>query len=382
MSWKLLNFCCIILTVSLLAVLVVVPGATEELDNDPVVEIGDITRLQGVRTNQLSGYGLVVGLAGTGDSRSQIRDQSLSNMLERHGIEISSEEVNSKNVAAVMVTAELPAFSRSGDNIDVEVSSIGDAETLDGGTLLPTELRAHNDRVYAVAQGPVATGGFSVEEGGDSVRENHTTVAEIPNGALVEREVDMRLDDRKLSLLLDDSSMDNAKMIAEAINHEFMEENEDRSVARPVDGKEIRVEVPEMYRNRVVEYVSDINNLEVRPSIEPKVVISERTGTVVFTHNVRISTVAVSHGNLTVTVTTSEDASQPPAFSEGETEVTEETEIEVEREEGHMEIVEGKGTISDLVNALNTIGASPDDIITIMREIKSAGALHAELVIS
>ncbi|MFW6386608.1 MAG: flagellar basal body P-ring protein FlgI [Bacillota bacterium] len=386
MSWKFTKIYYIIFIVFLLMTLSVVPGMAEEMEkemkNDPVVEIGDITRLQGVRTNQLSGYGLVVGLAGTGDSRSQIRDQSMSNVLERHGLDISSEEVNSSNVAAVMVTAELPAFARNGDNIDVQISSIGDAESLDGGTLLSTELRAHNDDVYAVAQGPVATGGFSVEEGGSSVRENHTTVAEVPNGALVEREVEMRLDDRRLSLLLDESSMENAQMVSETINDQFREDNNESKVARPVDGKEIRVEVPDKYRNNVVEYVSEVNALEVRPSIEPRVVVSERTGTVVFTHNVRISTVAVSHGNLTVTVNTSEEVSQPPAFSEGETEETEETEIEVERGEGHMEVVEGRGTISDLVNALNTIGASPDDIITIMREIKSSGALHAELKIS
>ncbi|MDZ7672996.1 MAG: flagellar basal body P-ring protein FlgI [Halanaerobiales bacterium] len=345
-------------------------------NEDPIVKIGNITRIRGIRDNQLVGYGIVVGLAGTGDSnRSQATVQSVANMMGSFSIDVTPDQIRSQNLAAVMLTANLPPFVHSGDRIDVTVSSMGDADSLQGGTLIMSPLRAANNEVYAVAQGPISIGGFNAQGGGASVRQNHPTVGRMPNGALVEKEINFELDKEELRLLLQTPNFDTANNIANAINEKLQYNN----IAQAEDAGTVVINVPENYDDRVVDFIAQVNKTEVRTSMEAKVVIDERTGTIVMSHNVRISTVAVAHGNITVTIKTSEEVSQPPSFSDGETKVTTETEIEVEEEEGNIVVVSNENTINDLVTALNTIGATPRDIISILQKIKAAGALHGKI---
>lgn len=343
---------------------------------DPLVKIGNITRIQGIRDNQLTGYGIVVGLAGTGDSnRSQATLQSVSNMMGEFSIDVTPDQIRSKNLAAVMLTADLKPFVHSGDRIDVTVSSMGDADSLQGGTLVMSPLKAANGQVYAVAQGPVSIGGFNVQGGGSNVRKNHPTVGRIPNGALVEREIKFDLNKDQIKLLLQNPNFKTADNIAKALNNK-LEYNE---IANASDAGTVKVDVPDEFKDRVVDFIAQVNNTEVRSNMDAKIVIDEKTGTIVLSHNVRISTVAVAHGNISVTIKTKEEVSQPPSFSEGETEKTEETEIEVSEEEGNIVMISNENTIEDLVSALNTIGASPRDIVSIIQKIKAAGALHAKL---
>lgn len=347
---------------------------------DPVVAIGDITRIEGIRDNQLMGYGIVIGLAGTGDTnRSQATIQSVANMLENYGIKVFPDQVRSRNLAAVIVTATLPPFAHPGDRIDVTVSSLGDAQSLQGGTLLMAPLKAANGDIYAVAQGPISIGGFNSQQGGSQVRQNHPTVGRIPGGALVERALNININQDSLTYLLDNPNFETASFIAQAINNNFMYLPGNENIARAVDAGKVIVNVPTQYSDNVVDFIAKVNNFQVRSSMEAKVVINERTGTIVIGHNVRISTVSVAHGNLTVRVSTDQQVSQPDPFSGGETVTTTETTIEVEEEESHLMVVPNQGTISDLVTALNTIGATPRDIIAIIQQIKAAGALHAEL---
>lgn len=340
------------------------------------VEIGNITRLKGVRENQLIGYGIVVGLNGSGDSsRSQATVQSVANMLQNFGVNVDSNQVSSGNIAAVMVTASLPPFVHSGDKIDIAVSSLGDADSLQGGTLLLTPLQAPNGEIFASAQGPVSIGGYNVSGGGNTQRQNHPTAGRIPGGAMVEKELDGKIDSSSLTYILENPNFETASQIAARINS-----NLNSSAARAVDSATVNVSVPDNYSNRVVEFIAEINRVKVRPGLKARVVIDEKTGTVVFTHNVKISTVAVAHGNLSVKISTSTEVSQPPPFSEGETVETEETEIEVEEgDKSNLVVVRQENAIEDLVSALNAIGATPRDIISIIQKIKAAGALHAEL---
>lgn len=350
--------------------------------NDPLVRIADVTRIEGMRKNQLSGYGIIVGLAGTGDSSSsQATVQSVANMLDEQGIEVTADQIESQNVAAVMVTSTLPPYAYSGDQLDVTVSSVGDADSLQGGLLLQAPLKAANGEIYAVAQGPVSIGGYNIQAGGNSQRQNHPTVGRIPNGALVEKEMEFNFDRDNFTFILSQPNFTTARYMAEAINSQFRYLPGSPRLADPKNAAKVEVKVPRDYEDRVVDFISQVNNLEVRSSMEAKVVINEKTGTIVMGHNVRISTVSVAHGNLTVTISTTEQVSQPPSLSEGETEVTEETDITVEQDEAHMTVVESKGSIQDLVTALNTIGATPRDIIAIIQQIKAAGALHAKLEI-
>src|SRR6056297_1513478 len=375
----------ILKTVLILALLIVfsTPSAGAVSSNDPLVRIADMTRIEGMRTNQLSGYGLVVGLNGSGDSSSnQATVQSVANMLDEYGIEVNAEQIESQNIAAVIVTATLPAYAYSGDQIDVTVNSIGDADSLQGGTLLQTPLEAANGEIYAVAQGPVSIGGYNVQGGGgNSQRQNHPTVGRVPSGALVEREIEADLNKEEFTYILNQPNFTTARYMAQAINNQFEYLSDSSKIAKALSPARVKVDVPGEYDNQPVNFISQVNNLEVRSSMNAKVVINERTGTIVMGHNVRISTVSVAHGNLTVTISTTEEVSQPEPLSEGENEVTEDTEITVDEEEGHMTVVESKGTIQDLVTALNTIGATPRDIIAIIQQIKAAGALHAQLEI-
>ena len=346
--------------------------------NDPVVEIGNITRIKGLRVNQLIGYGIVVGLNDSGDSnRSQATVQSVANMLENFGVNVTGNQVASQNIAAVMVTAELPAVAHNGDQLDITVSSIGDADSLQGGTLLLTPLQAPNGQIYASAQGPLSVGGYSAGGGGNSEVQNHPTVGKIPNGALVEKEINSSLDGSNLTYVLSNPNFKTAGQITTAINKNFGD-----GTAQALNASTIHISMPKNFNNSMVDFIAEVNSLKVRPAVKAKVVIDERTGTVVFSHNVHISTVAVAHGNLSVRITTQEQVSQPPPFSEGETTVTEDVQIEVdEGQESNMLIVSQENTIEDLVTALNAIGATPRDIISIIQKIDAAGSLHAELEI-
>lgn len=363
----------ILLTIALISLVV-----TPVLASDVIVRVKDIAHIQGDRINQLTGLGLIIGLAGTGDGSSSMANvQMIANMLERYGLTVAPRDLRTRNVAAVMVTAELPPFARNGDNIDVVVSSFGDAKSLQGGVLLMTPLRAADGEVYAVAQGSVSIGGFNVSGGGAKVQKNHATVGRIPNGATVEREVGASFTNGNyLDLVLDSPDFTTVNRLVENINATF-----DTSVARALDKSTVEVLIPEEYQLDPVAFVARLEAIEVQPDTTAKVVINERTGTVVMGQNVRISTVAVAHGNLSVTITQSLEVSQPWPDSPGTTQVIPESQIEVAEEDARLMVVPSGASVNDLVKALNGIGATPRDIIAILQAVKAAGALHGELEI-
>ncbi len=344
------------------------------------VKIGDVTNIVGVRTNQLIGYGLVVGLTGTGDGSSEkFTIQSIVNMLKKMNVTLSDSIANSlqtKNIAAVIVTATLPPFSRQGDRIDVTVSSIGDAKSLQGGTLIMTPLKAANGRVYAVAQGPLSIGGFNFGSGGgNKVRKNHATVGRIPNGAIVEREVHVNLNSKnEITYSLKEPSFQLAVEIAKTINRFYR-----KNMAYPQDSGSVRVAVPPMYAGNVVELVSQINQLNVSAISKPKVVLDEKTGTVVIGGDVTIEPISISHGSLTVTIENKKTVSQPNALAEGKTKVVNNKKVTVDESQGKFLMFPQGAKVSDLVKALNKAGATPRDMMAIFQAIKAAGALNAEL---
>lgn len=339
--------------------------------------IKDIAKVQGIRANQLVGYGLVVGLAGTGDSTKSIQTmQSVANMLKSFGVTVTAAQLQSKNVAAVMVTAQLPPFFKQGDTIDITVSSMGDAKSIQGGTLLQTPLKAGNGQVYAVAQGPVSTGGFLASRGGSSQQKNFPTVGTTPNGAIVERDVPTQLSSNgSISLALAEPDFTTANRITEVINNRF------GGIAIARDPGTIEVIVPSEYRDDLVNFVAAVEELPVVPDNAAKIVINERTGTVVMGGNVTIDEVAVAQGGLSIKITKSYDVSQPPPFSGGATVVTPSTNVNVKEDEAHLVTLPATANVSDVVNALNAIGATPRDIISILQAMKAAGALHADLQI-
>ncbi|MFW5856017.1 MAG: flagellar basal body P-ring protein FlgI [Halanaerobiaceae bacterium] len=349
---------------------------TEGTKHDPRVRIGDITRISGERNNQLTGFGLVTGLADTGDSgQNEETLQTRVNVLKQFGIKVSEEELNDSNTAAVMVTATLPPYVNPGDEIDVTVSSWGDAESLQGGTLLQTPLVGADNNVYAVAQGAISIGGFDVQgRRGNQERQNHPTVGTMPRGAIVEDSLDQEIPEDEFSIYLDNGNFDTASQIVQTINEAYDRDD----LARAVTPSEVVVTVPEEVSSSM-EFIAQVNNLEVRPDVPARVVINEREGTIAMTHNVRISTVSVQKGDLSITITSQMNVDQPPPFSEGETVEGEQEEITVDEEESAMQMIEQQPTIEDLVVALNKIGATPRDMISIIKEIDSAGALHAEL---
>lgn len=342
--------------------------------------IKDIASIRGVRQNQLVGYGLVVGLDGTGDgTKSLFTVQSLASMLERMGVTIDPDQLKVKNVAAVMITADLPPFARTGSRIDVLVNSIGDAKNLQGGTLLLTPLKAADGKVYAVAQGPVSTGGFAYGQGsGTGVQKNFPTVGRIVGGATIEREIASNFNQREeLTLALHAPDFTTAMRVAQAINAAFGD-----SMANAPDAGTIKVSVPDIYRGRSVELVALIENLGVTPDRVSKVIINERTGTVIMGENVRIATIAIAHGNLSIQVSQSDSVSQPLPFSQGgQTVVTSDREVRVAEGSNPLFLVESGVSIGEVVRALNALGVSPRDLIAIFQALKAAGALEAELQI-
>ncbi|UOD35260.1 flagellar basal body P-ring protein FlgI [Deferribacteraceae bacterium V6Fe1] len=339
------------------------------------VKIRDIATIDGIRDNQLIGYGLVVGLNGTGDkSGTEFTIQSLVNMLDRMGITVDKAKVSVKNVAAVMVTAKLSPFAGTGTKVDVVVSSIGDAKSLEGGTLLLTPLSAPNGQIYAVAQGPISVGGMNVSAGGAGAVKNHPTVGRIPNGALIEKEIPFNLSSDYLSLSFSNLSISNIVQAKNTINRYFGED-----IAVIANPTTIKIIVPQEFKNNYYEFVNKVISLEIQPETFAKVVVDERTGTIVMGSDVRISTVAVSHGNLTIKITNTVEVSQPAPFSEGQTVVTNNQEVQVEEEDAKLMMIPEGVKISDLVKALNAIKVSPRDLIAVLQAIKAAGALQGEL---
>jgi len=341
------------------------------------VRIKDLADINGVRENQLVGYGLVVGLDGTGDGKKSLFTvQSMVSMLEKMGITINPNEIAVSNVAAVMVTAKLPPFARTGNRIDALVSSIGDAKNLQGGTLLMTPLKAGNGQVYAVAQGPVNTGGFQASGASGGVQKNFPTVGRAIGGALVEREIDLDLNSRRnLTLSIREPDFTTATRMTDAINALFYDR-----IADAQDAGTVQVKVPMAYLGKIVELVAMIEKLDVHPDMGAKVVINERTGTVVMGENVRITTIAIAHGNLSIVIKESPQVSQPLPFSEGgQTVVTPRTNIAVQEDTNQVVLMPAGASIGEVVGALNALGVSPRDLIAIFQAIKAAGALQAEL---
>ncbi|MDH3882648.1 MAG: flagellar basal body P-ring protein FlgI [Desulfobacterales bacterium] len=343
------------------------------------VRIKDIADIKGVRGNQLVGYGLVVGLEGTGDSDDSLFTiQSLASLLEKMGVTVQPADIEDvENVAAVMVTTDLPAFATLGSRIDVLVSSIGDAENLQGGTLLFTPLKAADSRVYAVAQGPVSTGGFAVSgNSGDQVQKNFPTVGRVVGGAMVEKEIHSNFNQKdSLTLALHKADFTTATRVAQAINRAFYSQ-----LAQTENGGSIQVKVPENYRGKTVQFVTMIESLGVTPDMVSKIVVNERTGTVIMGENVRIATIAIAHGNLSIQIDESQNVSQPLPFSRGgETVVTPESDILVKEGKNPLFLVESGVSIGEVVKALNALGVTPRDLIAIFQALKAAGALQAEL---
>ena len=361
----------------LLAVLLCICMAGTAFAESAGTRIKDIAKVQGVRSNQLAGYGLVVGLNGTGDSNKTIETlQSIGNMLKSFGVSIDTSSLKPKNVAAVLVTATLPPFVREGDTIDIAVSSIGDAKSIQGGTLVQTPLKAGNGNVYAVAQGAVSTGGFTAGRGSNTAQKNFPTAGTTPNGAIVERSVEDDLGTGgTLSLSLASPDFTTAARIAQAINSQF------GGVARASNPGRIDVTIPSYYRGNVVGFVASLENLPITPDAIAKVVVNERTGTIVMGGNVSVDDIAIAQGGLSINISKTEDAAQPAPFSYGSTIVTKNTDVNVKEEKANTVVLQATANISDIVGALNAVGATPRDIISILQAIKAAGALHADLEI-
>ena len=339
------------------------------------VRIKDIAGINGVRTNQLVGYGLVVGLNGTGDkSNTLFTNQSMANMLDTMGVKIDPRATKVNNVASVMITADLPAFAKIGNKFDVNVASMGDAKSIEGGVLLLTQLKGADGEIYAVAQGPIVIGGFLASGQGATVQKNHPTVGRIANGASIERELSYgHLASDNLVITLKEPDFTTSKRIAERINESF------KGAAYPKDGGTVTVILPQDMRANPVKFLSLVENLDVKPDGVARIVVDEKTGTIVIGENVRIASVAVSHSNLSVQIKESANVSQPLPFAKGETVVTPDTTIKVEEEKGKWYYVEGGITVKELIKGLNAAGASTRDVITILQTIKASGALHAEL---
>ncbi len=340
--------------------------------------IKDIADFESVRDNMLVGYGLVVGLNGTGDSlrNSAFTEESLKSMLERLGVSTRGNLLNTRNVAAVMVTATLPPFARRGSRIDVSASALGDAKSLMGGTLLVTPLVGADGEAYAVAQGPLSIGGFEVEGEAERVVRGVPTSGRIAGGGIVEREVDFVLNDlRELRLALRNPDFTTAGRIAGAINGLVR-----GAAASAIDPGTVVLPLPEAYRGRAAELLTAIEQLRVEPDSPARILIDEDTGIIVVGQNVRISTVAVAQGNLTVRVSETPQVSQPNPLAEGETVVVPRTEIEVDdQSERRMVVLDTGVTLSDLVEGLNALGVGPRDLIAIIQAIRAAGALQAEI---
>ncbi|WP_375459165.1 flagellar basal body P-ring protein FlgI [uncultured Enterovirga sp.] len=341
--------------------------------------IKDLATIEGVRQNNLVGYGLVVGLNGTGDTlnNAPFTKQSLTAMLERLGVNTRGATLRTANVAAVMVTASLPAFGSQGTRLDITVSALGDAKSLQGGTLLVTPLLGADGEVYAVGQGSVAISGFQAEGEAAKVTRGVPTVGRISNGALIEREIEFKLNaQRGLRLALRNPDLTTAKRAAAAIN-DFL----GADTAEPIDPATINIQIPAKYRGNMVQLLTEIEQLRVEPDQTARIVIDERSGIIVMGRDVRVSQVAVAQGNLTVTISEAPEVSQPNVpFTQGTTQVVPRTRVKVDTGDGNkLAIVREGVSLRELVDGLNALGIGPRDLISILQAIKSAGALQAEI---
>ncbi len=361
---------------ALCLLLVVVSAVDSVAEQSRQVLIRDITTIEGIRDNPLIGYGVVVGLKRTGDSQQTLfTTQTLANMLQRLGVQISASTIQVRNIAAVMVTASLPPFARPGTGLDVTVSSIGDAKSLEGGVLLLTSLHAADGQVYAEAQGPLTLGGYTVGGGGNSKEVNHVTVGRVPNGGIVERDASIDLTHMKtVSLSLREQDFTVTRDIAAAINHDFGKE-----VAAATDSRRVDLNISLMGDSSIPALIAKVQNIAVSIHPPAKVVMNERTGTIVMGGDVKLSPVSVLHGDLTVEVTTTFTVSQPEPLSKGTTQVVPQTEVKAKDGPARsIELKEG-ASVEELINGLHTMGASAHDIVAILQAIKAAGGLQAEL---
>lgn len=344
--------------------------------------IKDITTVEGLRDNQLIGYGIVVGLSGTGDSSLAYTNASITNTLKHFGI--NPENADSKNIAAVMVTTDIAPFTKPGSRIDVTVSSIGNCKTLQGGVLLQTPLEGADEIVYAVAQGPLAVGGFlggtsgGEGQGSASVQQNHPTVARIAGGAIVEREIITDLgDDHTLGLILRNPDYTCAVRIADVLNRAFS------GIAKAENPNLVHLNIPEEYQGQAINFLALIGELEVFPDLPARIIINERTGTIVATANVRLSRVAVSHGSLTISISSTAEASQPAPLSQtGDTKMVNNSQVSVNEVKGGFQVLGEFPSIERLTSALNALGVSSREMMSILQSIKNAGALQAELIVN
>jgi flagellar P-ring protein FlgI len=350
------------------------------------VRIKDVGSFEGVRDNQLIGYGLVVGLDRTGDQviGGQFTIQAMMSMLNKMGINlvINPIQLLTRNIASVIVTAKLPPFAKPGATVDVLVSSMANAKSLQGGTLLLTPLKAANQQVYAVAQGPVSIGGFlggTGGAGGSTVTKNHQSAGTIPGGAIIEKDAGIEIESwETVSVLLRQPDFTTAIRTTEAIDGVF-----GKGSATAVNSGLVRAAIPATFRGRVVEYIATIEGLDVNVDLPAKVVVNERTGTVVLGEHVRISTCAISHGNLTISVKNTINVSQPPApvigSTGGQTTVTEDVQTEAKEQESRLIVVDETVTLGEVVRALNAVGVTPRDLVAILSSLRAAGALQANL---
>ncbi len=348
-------------------------------ESEAAARIKDITRIQGENEFDLMGYGLVIGLDGTGDSKgTQFTVQSLANMMQRLGLTVEPDKLKIKNVAAVIVTGKISSHHQVGDKIDVTVSSLGDATSLQGGMLLFTQLASSNGEVFAVAQGPVSIGGFNVQvEDGNKIINNYTLVGRVPGGGSIQRTLESQVANNELNLSLQIPDYSTAARIAHMINSKY-------GVVAFVDNPAIiRIIVPDSlsYRNERARFIADIGAMMIEPDQVARVVINERTGTIVAGSHVSIAPVAIAHGNITVNIQSMPVISQPEPFSRGETVVVPEYQISVDNEKARVIHLEESVSLADVASALNKIGAAPRDIIAIFEALRQAGALRAELVI-
>ncbi len=343
--------------------------------------IKDIAYVRGVNDYQVIGYGLVVGLNGTGDSQMSIfTEQSVSSMLKRFGVTVPESQFRMRNVAAVMVTASIPPFASRGASIDVIVSSMGDAMSLQGGALLLTDLIGQDGKTYATAQGPLSVGGFDIRAAGTEIQRNFTTTGRIPNGGLVQQSppIDFVSTSWKLAIVLSQEDFATADRVANAINKSV-----GSTVADAINGGTVNVQIPQNYqsKDKVVQFIAQIESLQVVPDVVARVVINERTGTVVVGQNVTVLPVAISHGNLNIEIQAYHVISQPAPFSQGQTVVTRAATAQVSQGGNSMVAINGAATVQNIATALNSLKVRPRDIIAIFQALKAAGALKAQLVI-
>jgi flagellar P-ring protein precursor FlgI len=342
------------------------------------VLLKDIAHVQGVTANQLIGYGVVVGLNQTGDSTSVLfTSQTIQNILQTFGLSVTSTEIKTRDVAAVMVTAKLPPFAHSGDNIDVLVSSLGDATTLQGGTLVLSELRGPNNLVYATAQGPISVGGFAADTGtGNSISKNFVTAGRIPNGAVIARDMitNLNQDQSGFSYVLTTPDYKTAARTAQAINLRF-----GGGTARALDAETVRVNLPRKYLNDTVSFLADASDIPIDADQTAKVVINERTGTIVMGGDITLAPVAIAHGNLSITIATNNQAVPGAPFGNNPTVVQSNTTVKTAESGRKLIYITGAATLSQVVRALNTIGVSPRDLIAIVQALRENGSLQADI---